>query len=108
MFDVLPLLIATDGAVQAFGRDVRRLRPNILIGGVDGMAEVEWPGATLLVGGTVIRLDSLRQRCPMTTVTPTRSKSTEESFRDINGRFGGRPTLNRQSSGLARSRRVTA
>ncbi|HJR58544.1 MAG TPA: MOSC N-terminal beta barrel domain-containing protein, partial [Vicinamibacterales bacterium] len=35
-FDVLPLLVATDGAVAAFGRDVRRLRPNILIGGVDG------------------------------------------------------------------------
>ena len=33
-FDVLPLLVATDGAVEAFGRDVRRLRPNILIGGV--------------------------------------------------------------------------
>jgi hypothetical protein len=32
-FDVLPLLVATDGAVAAFGRDVRRLRPNILIGG---------------------------------------------------------------------------
>src|SRR5688572_2076032 len=30
-FDVLPLLVATDGAVAAFGRDVRRLRPNILI-----------------------------------------------------------------------------
>src|SRR5688572_29092309 len=31
-FDALPLLVATDGAVAAFGRDVRRLRPNILIG----------------------------------------------------------------------------
>src|SRR5678815_2418049 len=31
-FDILPLLLATDGAVAAFGRDVRRLRPNILIG----------------------------------------------------------------------------
>ena len=26
-FDVLPLLVATDGALAAFGRDVRRLRP---------------------------------------------------------------------------------
>jgi len=26
-FDVLPLLVATDGAVAAFGRDIRRLRP---------------------------------------------------------------------------------
>ena len=44
-FDILPLLVATDGAVAAFGRDVRRLRPNILIGGVDGMDEVLWPGS---------------------------------------------------------------
>ena len=36
-----PLLVATDGAVAAFGRDVRRLRPNILIGGVDGLAECD-------------------------------------------------------------------
>ena len=41
-FDILPLLVATDGAVAMFGRDVRRLRPNILIGGVDGMAETLW------------------------------------------------------------------
>src|SRR4030095_4541143 len=46
-FDVLPLLIATDGAVAAFGRDVRRLRPNLLIGGVEGMDEATWPGAEL-------------------------------------------------------------
>ena len=34
-FDILPLLVATDGAVHSFGRDVRRLRPNILISGVE-------------------------------------------------------------------------
>ena len=28
-FDVLPLLVATDGAIATFGRDVRRLRPKI-------------------------------------------------------------------------------
>ena len=35
-FDVLPLLVATDGAIAAFGHDHRRLRPNIVIGGVKG------------------------------------------------------------------------
>ena len=59
-FDVLPLLVATDGAVATFGRDVRRLRPNILIGGVDGLDEREWPGAELRIGTLVVRLDSLR------------------------------------------------
>ena len=44
-FDVLPLLVATDGAIAALGRDRRRLRPNILLGGVVGLAEREWPGA---------------------------------------------------------------
>ena len=29
-FDILPLLVATDGALEAFGRDPRRLRPNIV------------------------------------------------------------------------------
>ncbi|MBA3888051.1 MAG: hypothetical protein H0X67_20335 [Acidobacteria bacterium] len=38
-FDILPLLVATDGAVAAFGRDIRRLRPNIVISGVDGLGE---------------------------------------------------------------------
>src|SRR5438309_998433 len=36
-FDVLPLLVATDGAVAAFGHDLRRLRPNIVVGGVEGL-----------------------------------------------------------------------
>jgi uncharacterized protein YcbX len=32
-FDILLLLVATDGAIAAFGYDRRRLRPNIVIGG---------------------------------------------------------------------------
>lgn len=99
LFDVLPLLIATDGAVQAFGRDVRRLRPNIVIGGVDGMDEVGWPGATLSIGEAVIRLDSLRQRCPMTTVDPDTLEVDREVLRDINERFGGRLALNAEIVG---------
>lgn len=93
-FDVLPLLVATDGAVTAFGRDVRRLRPNILIGGVPGMDEVRWPGGELRVGRAVIRLDSLRGRCPMTTVNPDTLERDPEVLRDIGRRFGGRLALN--------------
>src|SRR5262249_48290545 len=66
-FDILPLLVATDGAIAAFGRDVRRLRPNIVIGGVEGLAERDWPGAELHIGEAIISLDSLRARCHMTT-----------------------------------------
>ena len=93
-FDVLPLLVATDGAVAEFGRDVRRLRPNILIGGVDGMAERTWPGSELHIGDAVIRLDSLRPRCPMTTVDPDTLERDPAVLKDIGRRFGGRLALN--------------
>ena len=93
-FDVLPLLVATDGAVAAFGRDIRRLRPNILIGGVDGMGETEWPGAELHVGDAIIGLDSLRGRCPMTTVDPDTLVRDPGVLRDIGQRFHGKLALN--------------
>ena len=96
-FDVLPLLVATDGAVTAFGRDIRRLRPNILIRGVTGLDERSWPGAELHVlgqGDAIVRLDSLRGRCPMTTVDPDTLDRDPEVLRDIGRRFGGRLALN--------------
>jgi len=93
-FDILPLLVATDGAVAAFGRDVRRLRPNILIAGVEGLAEVDWPGAELHIGDAVVRLDSLRPRCPMTTVDPDTLERDVEVLKDIARRFHGRLALN--------------
>jgi uncharacterized protein YcbX len=93
-FDILPLLVATDGAVAAFGRDIRRLRPNILIGGVEGLAERDWPGATLHIGEAIVRLDSLRGRCHMTTVDPDSLQVNPEVLRDIVRRFGGQLALN--------------
>ncbi len=93
-FDVLPLLVATDGAVAAFGRDIRRLRPNILIGGVHGMDEIDWPGSELHIGEAVIRLDSRRGRCPMTTVDPDTLERDPEVLRDIARRFNGQLALN--------------
>jgi len=93
-FDVLPLLVATDGAIAAFGRDVRRLRPNIVISGVDGMQETTWPGAELHIGDVVIALESMRPRCPMTTVDPDTLERDPGVLRDIARRFGGRLALN--------------
>lgn len=93
-FDILPLLVATDGAVAAFGRDIRCLRPNILIGGVKGMDEIHWPGGELRIGEAVVRLDSLRGRCPMTTVDPDTLERDPEVLRDIGRRFDGRLALN--------------
>lgn len=93
-FDVLPLLVATDGAIRAFGRDGRRLRPNIVLGGVDGLAERDWEGARLRIGEAVIRLDSLRARCVMTTFHPDTLVQDVDVLRDINARFGGKLALN--------------
>ncbi|HVI16170.1 MAG TPA: hypothetical protein VM822_25290 [Pseudolabrys sp.] len=69
-FDVLPLLVATDGAINHMGFDGRRLRPNIVIGGVEGLMEREWPGRRLQIGGVLIQAAQLRGRCIMTTFDP--------------------------------------
>ena len=93
-FDVLPLLVATDGAIAAFGRDHRRLRPNLVIGGVDGLREREWEGRRLRIGGALIGLEHLRERCIMTTFDPDTLEQDREVLRDIRTRFDGRLALN--------------
>jgi uncharacterized protein YcbX len=90
-FDVLPLLVATDGAIAWLGYDRRRFRPNLVIGGVDGLAEREWERRTLHVGEAVIRMVSLRQRCVMTTFDPDTAEQNVEVLlrihRELEGAF---------------------
>ena len=94
-FDVLPLLIATDGAIAAFGEDGRRLRPNIVIGGVDGLAEREWEGKRIRIGGSaVIQIHDLRGRCVMTTYHPDTQEQDLGVLRKIVNEFDGRIALN--------------
>jgi uncharacterized protein len=93
-FDVLPLLVCTDSAVKAFGRDVRRLRPNVLIAEVDEGAERQWQRATLRLPDATIRLADLRGRCVMTTYDPDTIEQDGDVLRDIVRRFGGRLCLN--------------
>lgn len=93
-FDILPLLICTDGAVSMFGRDVRRLRPNILIAGVDGAGERQWPGLTLRLPHADVAITGLRGRCVMTTYDPDTAEPDPGVLRDIVRRFGGRLCLN--------------
>ena len=69
---------------------MRRLRPNIVIDGVDGMAEREWEDGGLVIGDAVVYLDSLRARCPMTTVDPDTLVRDPAVLKDIGRRFGGR------------------
>ena len=53
------------------------------------MAETLWPGAHLHIADTVVRLDALRGRCPMTTVDPDTLERDREVLKDIGRRFGG-------------------
>ena len=93
-FDVLPLLVATDGAIEAFGYDGRRLRPNIVVGGVAGLEERTWEGRRLRVGDVVVGLDDLRGRCVMTTFDPDTLEQNPQVLADIVRRFDGRLALN--------------
>ncbi|HVQ86796.1 MAG TPA: MOSC N-terminal beta barrel domain-containing protein, partial [Actinomycetes bacterium] len=67
-FDVLNLLVATDGAVARFGYDVRRLRPNIVLSGIPPDVEPELPGQAFAIGDALIGVHSVRQRCVVTTI----------------------------------------
>ena len=93
-FDVLPLLVVTDGSLAAFGRDSRRLRPNLVIAGVAGLAERDWEGRAIRIGDAVVGLADLRGRCVMTTFDPDTQKQDIGLLRDIAGRFDGRLGLN--------------
>ena len=93
-FDVLPLLVATDGAIAAFGHDLRRLRPNIVIGGVEGLSERGWPGACLRVGHVLIGVQDLRLRCIMTSYDPDTLVQDKDITRGIYRRFEGKLALN--------------
>ncbi len=92
-FDVLPLLIATDGAIAALGVDGRRLRPNIVVGGVPGVLERQWPGRRLRIGEVVIAMEKLRGRCVMTTYDPDTQAQDLSVLQRIVDDFDGRMAL---------------
>lgn len=92
-FDVLPLLVATDGALEALGVDRRRLRPNIVIEGVEGLAERAWPGRQLRIGRAIIEVAKLRSRCVMTTFDPDTQAQDHSVLKRIVEDFGGKMAL---------------
>ena len=92
-FDVLPLLVGTDGAFAELGVDHRRLRPNIVVGGVEGLAERDWPGRRVRIGEVVIGVAKLRSRCVMTTYDPDTQVQDLSVLRRIASEFGGRMAL---------------
>jgi uncharacterized protein YcbX len=103
-FDILPLLIATDGAIAALGYDGRRLRPNLVIAGVRGLDERTWEGGGLRIGNVLIALADLRGRCVMTTFDPDTLAQDSRVLRSIVDRFEGRLALNATVVGAGRVR----
>ena len=93
-FDVLPLLVATDGMLLAVGHDRRRFRPNLVIGGVSGLAERQWEGGLLRIGEVVIGMEDLRSRCIMTTFDPDTGTQDLNVLRRVQKEFGGVLGLN--------------
>lgn len=106
-FDILPLLVMTDGAIAEISHaslaagsvetDRRRFRPNLLLGGVPGLAERGWQGRRLRIGnapGVVVAMADLRGRCVMTTFDPDTLEQEPRVLRTVVERTGGVLGLN--------------
>jgi uncharacterized protein YcbX len=93
-FDVLNLLVATDGSVDRLGVDVRRLRPNIVVSGVPAEMEPLLAGQAFAIGDAVVGLHSVRQRCIVTTIDPDDGEQDLDVLRRIRAVFGGEIALN--------------
>lgn len=92
-FDVMNLLVATDGAIAELNRDGRRLRPNIVLGGVPGLTERDWPGMVLKIGDVGIGILKLRARCIVTTLDPDTVEQDLDVLREIHRGYDGRFAL---------------
>jgi uncharacterized protein YcbX len=75
-FDAFPLHLLTTASLDALARlnpdsawDARRFRPNFLVEtaeGVEGLAEADWSGRALRLGGLVVKCEVPAPRCSMT------------------------------------------
>jgi MOSC domain-containing protein len=92
-FDVLPVSVATDGALAALDIDRRRLRPNIVLAGVEGLEERSWSGLALRVGAATVGVVQVRGRCVMTTYDPDTLDQDQGVLRRIVDDYDGRFAL---------------
>ena len=88
-FDAAPVLVCTDGALDAHGADRRRFRPNVIVEGVDGFAERGWVGGELRIGAAVLRGVEVCERCAVTTIDPETAAVDPEVLRRVNEEFDG-------------------
>lgn len=103
VFDILPLLVVTDGSIAAFGHDRRRLRPNLVIGGVEGLAERDWENRKLRIGEAIVDFADLRGRCVMTTFDPDTLVQNPDVLKHVVRTLEGKVGLN---AAVARGGRV--
>ena len=68
--DCAHILLVTDGGLAQLGYDRRRFRPNLVIEGVDGPAELGWVGSRLRLGEALLFVDEPCERCVITTIDP--------------------------------------
>lgn len=92
-FDILPLLVATDGAAEFLHIDHRRLRPNIMLANVPELEERHWPGRTIKIGEVRILAEQLRGRCVMTTYDPDTLEQDRGVLKNIVSKLGGTAAL---------------
>jgi uncharacterized protein YcbX len=88
-WDDTPLLVATDGAVAWMDVDGRRFRPNIVVGGVEGLDERGWEGRRLRIGEAEIDVPALRVRCAVTTIDPDTLEQDPAVLERINRELDG-------------------
>ena len=88
-FDAAPVLVCTDGALSAHGADRRRFRPNVVLSGVEGLAEREWLGGELRVGEATLRVVEPCERCAVTTIDPDTIEIDPDVLRRVNEEFAG-------------------
>ena len=87
--DAAHILLLTDGGVAQLGYDRRRFRPNILLEGVDGPAELEWVGRRIRLGEAVLSVDAPCERCVITTIDPDTIEVDLEVLKRTRRELGG-------------------
>ena len=90
-FDLSCLHVLTDATLDTLRGlapdatfDVRRYRPNIVLGGeAEGFVENDWPGTTMAIGGSRVQFSFATMRCVMTTIAQDDLPADADTLRTI-------------------------
>lgn len=88
-FDLAPILVVTDGALDALGEDRRRFRGNVVVEGVDGLGERDWVGRRLRLGEAELVVRERCERCLVTTIDPDSLELEPAILKRIRSEFSG-------------------